>query len=142
LQPSNNASFKYGEVVNFEGIANDLQDEAIDPAKLVWSNQFGTIGTGQRITKTDLPVGANFITLKATNAAGLTGQTQINKASAPATSRAEQMRRRTMDFLLLAAGRGPSLVRRSMAKWAAELKCRFALNSMPDGYGWGKAPGR
>lgn len=77
LQPANNASFKYGEVVNFEGIANDLQDEAIDPSKLVWSNQYGTIGTGQRITRTDLPVGANFITLKATNAAGMTGQTQI-----------------------------------------------------------------
>ncbi len=26
-----------------------------------------------------------------------------------------------------------------MAKWTAELKCRFALNSMPEGYGWGKA---
>ena len=52
------------------------------------------------------------------------------------------MRRRTMDFLLLAAGHGPSLVRRSMAKWPAELKCRFALNSMPEGYGWGKAPRR
>ena len=25
-----------------------------------------------------------------------------------------------------------------MAKSAAELKCRFASNSMPDGYGWGK----
>ena len=44
-----------------------------------------------------------------------------------------------MDVLLLAAGRGPSLVRQSMAKSTAELKCRFALNSMPDGYGWGKA---
>ena len=26
-----------------------------------------------------------------------------------------------------------------MAKSAAELKCRFALKSMPDGYGWGKS---
>ena len=49
------------------------------------------------------------------------------------------MRRRTMDFLLLAAGHGPSLVRRSMAKWPAQLKCRFALNYMPEGYRWGKA---
>src|SRR6185437_17006931 len=62
-----------------------------------------------------------------------------DKASAPATSRAEHIRRRTMDVLLLAAGRGPSLVRNSMAKTTAELKCRFALKSMPDGYGWGKA---
>jgi hypothetical protein len=32
------------------------------------------------------------------------------------------------------AGRRAELVRQSMAKSAAELKCRFASNSMPRGY--------
>jgi hypothetical protein len=43
----------------------------------------------------------------------------------------------TMDFLLLAAAHGAKFVRESMAKSAVELKCRFALNSMPQGYGRG-----
>jgi hypothetical protein len=42
-----------------------------------------------------------------------------------------------MGFLLMAAGPGLNFMRRSMAKSAAKLKCRFASNSMPQGYGWG-----
>jgi hypothetical protein len=42
-----------------------------------------------------------------------------------------------MDILLWRPGVA-DLGEEKHAKQAAELKCRFALNSMPQGYGWGK----
>jgi hypothetical protein len=58
-------------------MATDLQDDGVKASGLVWSNQYGQLGTGPLLSRMDLPVGPNVITLKATNSLGLSAQTSI-----------------------------------------------------------------
>ncbi len=67
-----------GQVVNLEGFATDAQDGSLQGASLVWSIPGRTLGTSARATVMDLPVGANAITLTATNSAGLSASKTVN----------------------------------------------------------------
>jgi hypothetical protein len=77
LLPADGTEIQYGQLINFMGEAIDWQDEAVTGDDLVWSNQYGQLGTGTLISSDDLPVGVNYITLAATNSAGLSAQDTI-----------------------------------------------------------------
>lgn len=73
--PANGAVVYVGQLMNFEGEATDAQDGAIFDAGLVWSTEVGTLGTGSKLSVTDLPVGVHTITLTATNSLDLAAAT-------------------------------------------------------------------
>ncbi|MCB8945091.1 MAG: BACON domain-containing protein [Ardenticatenaceae bacterium] len=75
--PGDGAVVTWGQLINFMGEAADYQDGTVDPANLVWSNQYGELGTGAVLDITDLPVGVNQITLTATNSKGLSASKTI-----------------------------------------------------------------
>jgi hypothetical protein len=77
LAPGDGTHRHWGQLVNFSGQALDAQDGSVDPAKLVWSDQKGVLGTGALLSISDLPVGADVITLKATDSVGLPASAQI-----------------------------------------------------------------
>ena len=72
LSPSATTHIHYGQLVNFNGVAFDSQDNLIDASGLVWKDAKGTVlGTGPLISADALPVGSNLITLTATNSVGV-----------------------------------------------------------------------
>ncbi len=77
LAPADGTHRHYGQLINFSGQALDAQDVGVDPSKLVWSDAGGTLGTGALLSISDLPVGTDVITLKATDSDGLSASTQI-----------------------------------------------------------------
>jgi YVTN family beta-propeller protein len=78
LTPGDDAHVYLGQVVNLEGEATDPQDGVVAPEDLAWSSQQGPLGTGSRLSLASLPVGANVITLTATNSVGLSASRSIN----------------------------------------------------------------
>lgn len=71
LTPGNNTHVHYGQLVNFSGMAFDVQDGTVADVGLVWKNAQGVVlGTGALLSLDSLPVGANVISLVATNSAG------------------------------------------------------------------------
>lgn len=71
LTPALGDHFNWRETVPLSVYALDLKDGTLDGASIVWSNQFGVLGTGAYLATASLPTGANAITVKATNSAGL-----------------------------------------------------------------------
>jgi hypothetical protein len=78
LTPANNIQVHYGQVVNFSGLALDVQDGLVAAAGLAWKDAGNnTLGSGPTLSKDDLPVGTNLITLEATNSVGQTASTTV-----------------------------------------------------------------
>lgn len=77
LNPGDGTHIAWGQLVNFIGEALDVQDNSVNPNNMVWSNQYGVLGTGGILSIADLPVGVNEITLTATNSAGLSASAHI-----------------------------------------------------------------
>jgi hypothetical protein len=75
--PADGAQVHYGQLLNLSGEALDLQDEGVSGGDLVWANQRGVLGSGGFLALTDLPVGVNWITLTATNTAGLSASASV-----------------------------------------------------------------
>jgi hypothetical protein len=63
--------------VNLEGVAKDLQDGTIADANLLWSSAQVALGAGARLSVANLPLGANVLTLTATNSLGLPAATSV-----------------------------------------------------------------
>lgn len=78
LSPGGTSRVFQGQVVNLEGSATDLQDGALADARLVWTTPQLSLGAGERISTTQLPVGLNTITLTATNSLGLAATAQAD----------------------------------------------------------------
>ncbi|MFN8446591.1 MAG: hypothetical protein U0175_37715 [Caldilineaceae bacterium] len=78
LLPENNLHVHYGQLVNFSGMAFDVQDGTVADANFVWRNAKGeTLATGALASITKLLVGQNIITMEATNSAGQTASAQV-----------------------------------------------------------------
>ena len=77
LTPGGGAKIYLGQLVNLEGDATDLQDGGIPDTGLTWSTQGGSLGSGARLSVTDLPVGINRVTLTATNSLGILATTSV-----------------------------------------------------------------
>jgi hypothetical protein len=77
LNPADGTALEWGQLVNLRGEAADRQDGFVATEGLSWSNQNGPLGTGPQLALDDLPVGANVITLTATNSAGLAASTSL-----------------------------------------------------------------
>jgi hypothetical protein len=75
LTPGDGATIYLGQLVNLEGEASDLQDGAIPETSLTWSTPGGSLGSGARLSITDLPLGVNQVTLTAINSLGLSATT-------------------------------------------------------------------
>jgi len=71
LSPGNATHVTLGQSVNLEGVARDPQDGTIAEADLLWSSAQGALGTGAHLSVATLPLGANVLTLTATNSLGL-----------------------------------------------------------------------
>ncbi|HEX9370699.1 MAG TPA: hypothetical protein VF897_06815, partial [Roseiflexaceae bacterium] len=78
LTPGDNTHIHYGQLVNFSGMAFDVQDGTVDADGLVWTDSHGaTLGSGPLISLDNLPVGSNQITLQATNSVGQSASTSV-----------------------------------------------------------------
>ena len=78
LSPEDNYHIQYGQLVNFSGLALDAQDGTVAAAGLLWKDSQGNpLGVGSQISLDSLPVGANLITLQATNSLGLTASATV-----------------------------------------------------------------
>ncbi len=78
LTPEDGVQIHWGQLLNFAGEAFDYQDGSVAAANLVWKDGDGaTLGTGELLSITDLPVGTNQVTLTATNSDGLSASTTI-----------------------------------------------------------------
>jgi YVTN family beta-propeller protein len=71
LTPGDGTVLHLGQLVNLEGQATDPQDGVIPETGLVWSMPGRPLGSGSRLSITDLPAGVNQVTLTATNSLGL-----------------------------------------------------------------------
>jgi Viral BACON domain len=78
LTPADGTRIHYGQLVTFSGEAEDLQDGGVGSTGLAWRDQNGhLLGTGPQVALDNLPIGANRITLTATNRTGLSASTSI-----------------------------------------------------------------
>src|SRR5262249_49143936 len=77
LSPADGTHRHYGQLVNFSGEAADAQDGSVAPAKLVWSDQKGSLGTGALLSVSNLPVGTDLTPLTATNSLNVKAATSI-----------------------------------------------------------------
>ena len=78
MNPAEGHSINYGQLVNFSGMALDAIDGTVAASGLQWRNaQDVVLGTGPLFSSDTLPVGANVITLQATNSQGLTASTTV-----------------------------------------------------------------
>ena len=59
LTPGSDGKIYAGQLVNFEGEATDPQDGVVVDTGLAWRTPGRTLGSGSRLSITDLPVGAN-----------------------------------------------------------------------------------
>jgi YVTN family beta-propeller protein len=78
LTPGDGTTIHVGQLVNLEGQATDPQDGVIPDTGLAWSTAGGPLGSGARLSITNLPVGVNFVTLTATNSLGLAAATTVS----------------------------------------------------------------
>lgn len=79
MTPADGTSVYVGQLVNLEGEAIDpqLQEGAVPSTTLEWSRPGKVLGTGSKLSVTDLPMGVNQITLTATNSLGLSAATSV-----------------------------------------------------------------
>ncbi|MCB0183227.1 MAG: hypothetical protein KDE31_03135, partial [Caldilineaceae bacterium] len=78
LLPENNLHIHYGQLVNFNAMAFDVQDGLVGEGGFVWKDDTGnTVGSGPLISLDALPVGENVITLEVTNSVGETATTTV-----------------------------------------------------------------
>lgn len=84
--PSQDTSATQGDPVSFAGIGSDPEDGALTGSSLQWQTGLGvSLGSGETIQVSDLPLGANLIRLIATDADGAadTGTVNISVVAAP-----------------------------------------------------------
>ena len=77
VAPGDEVNVHLGQLVNLEGRATDPQDGTIPDVGLTWSTPSRSLGSGPKLSITDLPLGANRIALKAANSLGLVETTSI-----------------------------------------------------------------
>ena len=77
LSPADGHVAQWGQLVQFFGEANDLQDGYVGDSGLTWSVNGQRLGVGANPSRSDLPVGTNEIRLTARNSAGMTASTTI-----------------------------------------------------------------
>jgi YVTN family beta-propeller protein len=80
LTPGDGTTIYLGQLVNLEGEATDpqLQDGAIPDTTLKWTTPGRILGSGAKLSISDLPVGVNQVTLTATNnSLGLSGTASV-----------------------------------------------------------------
>lgn len=76
--PGDGTRFQYGQLIHFFGGADDPQDGSVSSNGLVWRDQFGNVlGNGPVLSRADLRVGTNVITLTATNSRGLSAGARV-----------------------------------------------------------------
>lgn len=75
--PADGGVVAWGQPVTFSGEALDVQDGAVAGSGLVWSTQRRALGSGALLSVADLEVGANVVTLTATNSLGVSAATSI-----------------------------------------------------------------
>jgi hypothetical protein len=76
--PQDGLQIHYGQLVNFSGFAQDVQDGTVADAGLTWWDENDNIlGVGPLLSLDNLPVGENVIFLQATNSLGETATTNV-----------------------------------------------------------------
>jgi hypothetical protein len=66
-----------GQLVNLEGSSTDPQDGVVPDTGLAWSIPGRSLGSGPRLSVSDLPAGIHEIALTATNSVGLSETTRV-----------------------------------------------------------------
>ena len=78
LTPGDGLHIHYGQLVNFSGFAQDVQDGTVADAGLSWWDEnLNVLGNGPLLSLDNLPVGENEITFQATNSLGETAYTTV-----------------------------------------------------------------
>jgi hypothetical protein len=71
ISPAPDTRFELGEPITFAGTGFSPDFGNSNPAELVWASLAGgTIGIGQQLTTTEMPVGSHWVTLQAPDGAG------------------------------------------------------------------------
>jgi hypothetical protein len=77
LTPAGAVTIHRGQLVNLEGAATDAQDGVLAEAALAWSAPGRALGSGSKLSVTDLSAGLQTITLTATNSLGLSATATV-----------------------------------------------------------------
>ena len=78
ITPEDGLHIHYGQLVNFSGMALDVQDGTVADEGLSWQDEdFQEISSGALLSLDKLPIGSNIIYLKATNSAGKSAYAQV-----------------------------------------------------------------
>jgi Viral BACON domain/PKD domain len=75
LNPQDGLHIQHGQIINLEAEADDAQDGS--EVTYSWKTQGGTFGSGDRVTVGILAIGANTITVTATNSHGQSASDSI-----------------------------------------------------------------
>jgi len=76
--PGDDLHIHYGQLVNFSGFAQDVQDGTVADAGLLWWDEnLNLLGSGPLLSLDSLPVGENEITFQAINSLGETAYTSV-----------------------------------------------------------------
>ncbi|MGH2606443.1 MAG: hypothetical protein ACRDG5_07605, partial [Anaerolineales bacterium] len=77
LAPSEGTVFHPEQPIDLLGQAVDAAEDRLAESSLEWFLDGDSVGTGQQRTLGALPIGRHTVTLRATNSAGLTGETTV-----------------------------------------------------------------
>ena len=78
ITPIDDMTIEYGQLINFVGVADDLQDGAVAASGLRWTVPGTRDRRGASFSSDTLPVGLNEITLVATSSLGLSASTTVH----------------------------------------------------------------
>ena len=77
LDPADEIHIQYGQLINFNGGALDIQDQFVADSGLSWYNDGIGMGTGAQVSSDTLEVGPNIISLTAINSLGVSAEVSI-----------------------------------------------------------------
>jgi YVTN family beta-propeller protein len=78
VTPADGQTLHVGQLLNLEGQATDVQDGVIGDTGLAWSDSGTPLGSGGKLSLTNLSLGIHPITLTATNSLGLSATVTVN----------------------------------------------------------------
>jgi hypothetical protein len=78
FRPSEGAVFRPEQTVDLLGQAADAAEDRVAGSNLEWFLDGSPVGTGEQLALAALPIGRHTVSLRATNAAGLSGETIVS----------------------------------------------------------------
>ncbi len=78
LNPRSGSLTPYGTSITFSALAVDGQDGTLPANRIVWTTEYGQLGTGATISVNDMPPGNHTVTVTATDSQGSAGSASVD----------------------------------------------------------------